>query len=76
MRTVLLILVVLAAADLLLCGAVLAFAWAEYQRVRRAAVAAGRPEPPAATREFLLLAAFGLTGIAVLYGAVWLLLSW
>ena len=75
MRTALLIVAVLAAVDLLVCGAVLAFAWVEYRRVRRAAVAHGRPEPPAAGREFLFLAVFGLVGVAVLYGAVWLLLT-
>ena len=75
MRTALLIVAVLAALDLLVCGAVLAVAWAEYRRVRRAAAVQGRPEPPPATREFLFLAVFGLVGVAILYGAVWLLLT-
>lgn len=75
MRVVLVLLAAFAAIDLLVCGAVLAAAWAAYRRVRRAARIEGRPVPPPATTEFVLLALFGLAGIAVLYGSIWFLLG-
>jgi hypothetical protein len=74
MRTVLVVLVVCAALDTVACGLLLLLAWAEYRRVRKEAVAAGEPRPLSAVGQFGCLAAAGLVGLILLYGAVWLLL--
>jgi uncharacterized membrane protein len=75
MRTALVVVAGLAALDLLACGLLLALAWAEHARLRRRARRAGEPVPPAATGQFLFLAALGLAGGAALYGTLWLLLA-
>jgi hypothetical protein len=74
MRTALVVLLVCAATDLILCGALLAFVWAEHRRQRRRAAEAGQPLPSAAG-QFGCLIAFGVVGFVVLYGTAWLLLS-
>jgi hypothetical protein len=73
-RTVLFVLLVCAAADLLACAVLVAVVWAEYRRVRREAAAAGTPVPSAAG-SFGCLLLFGLLGIGLLYGSAWLLLT-
>lgn len=74
MQVALLIVAFLASVDLLVCGVVLVVAWGEYRRIRRTAIAAGHPDLPPATREFLMLAVLGLVGVGVLYGSIWLLI--
>ncbi len=68
------VLVVFGAFDLLACAALLAVAWAEHRRVRREAAVTGEVVPSAAG-QFGCLAALGLAGFALLYGAAWLLLT-
>lgn len=67
MRAVVVVLIVLAALDLLAVGFVLLVAWAEYRRQRRLAREAGQPVPPPATGQFVFVAAVGLLGIVLLY---------
>jgi hypothetical protein len=73
MRTALVVLLVCAATDLILCGALLALVWAEHRRQRRRAAEAGAPLPSAAG-QFGCLVALGVVGFVVLYGTAWLLL--
>ncbi|MCE9566160.1 MAG: hypothetical protein K8U57_29410 [Planctomycetes bacterium] len=73
MRAALLVLLVCAAADLVVCAVLLAFVWVEHRRVRREAAAAGEVVP-AASGQFGCLIAFGVVGFVLLYGAAWLLL--
>jgi len=70
------ILIVLACADLIICGFVLAIVWFEYRRQRRLAQIAGEPMPPPATGQFLFLAGFVIIGIVLLYTAAAVLLDW
>lgn len=74
MRTALLVLAACAALDTAACGLLIALSWAEYRRVRREAVAAGEPRPPSAAGQFGCIGVVALVGLALLYGAVWLLL--
>lgn len=67
MRIAVVVLVVFAAIDLLVVGALLAVVWAEHRRQRRIAREVGEPIPPPATGQFALVAAVGLLGLAVLY---------
>jgi hypothetical protein len=67
MRTAVVVLVVLGAADLAAVGLLLAVVWAEHRRQRRLARDAGQPVPPPATGQFAFLAAVGLVGILFLY---------
>ncbi|MFO0847930.1 MAG: hypothetical protein U0871_05115 [Gemmataceae bacterium] len=64
MRTAAAVMAGLAACDLVAVGLLAAVVWSESRRF-------GRP----ATRPALALAVVGLLGLALLYGAVWLLLS-
>ncbi len=75
MSNLLLVLAVLAALDIAACGVLLALAWAIHRKSRRAARAAGRDVPPAATGEFAFLAVLGAAGILVLYATVWTILA-
>jgi len=75
MRTAVVVLLMLAAIDLAVCGLLLAIVWAEYRRLRRAARLAGEPVPPPATGQFVFLGLLGLVGCALLYGGLWLLLG-
>jgi hypothetical protein len=74
MQSALLILLVCAAADLIACGLLLVVVWVEHRRVRREAATLGESVPSAA-KQFDCLFAFGLIGLVVIYGAVWLLLQ-
>lgn len=76
MSAVVAILIVLAGADLIVCGFLLAVVWFEYRRQRRLAQAAGEPAPPPATGQFLFLATFVIIGIIVLYAAAAVLFDW
>jgi hypothetical protein len=73
MRTALVVLIVLAAVDLLACGLLLAVVWIAHRRIRMAAAAAGQPIPSAAG-QFAFLGILGVLGGALLYGCLWLLL--
>jgi hypothetical protein len=75
MQSALLILLVCAAADLIACGLLLAVVWVEHRRVRREAATLGE-SVPSAVGQFGCLFAFGLIGLVVIYGAVWLLLHY
>ena len=75
MSAVVAILIVLAGADLMVSGFLLAVVWVEYRRQRRLARAAGEPAPPPATGQFLFLASFVIIGIIVLYMAAAFLLD-
>lgn len=73
MQSALLILLVCAALDLIACGLLLAVVWVEHRRVRKEAAMVGESVPSAAG-QFGCLIAFGLIGLAGLYGTGWLLL--
>jgi uncharacterized membrane protein len=73
MKTALLILLICAALDLIACGMLLAVVWVEHRRVRREAATVGEMLPSAAG-QFGCLIAFGLLGLAVIYGVGWFLL--
>ena len=73
MRTALVILLVCAALDLILCALLLAVVWVEHRRQQKRAAEAGEPVKSAAG-QFGCLIAFGIGGFVVLYGAAWLLL--
>jgi hypothetical protein len=73
-RTALVVLLVCAAIDLVLCTLLLAFVWFEHGRQRRRAAALGKPLPSAAG-QFGCLIAFAALGFIVLYGAAWYLLK-
>lgn len=61
------ILLVLAAADLIACGILLAIVWAEHRRMRNVARANDEPVPRPATGQFLFLGLAVALGIALLY---------
>ena len=75
MRAAFIVLIALAAVDIVTVGLLLALVWAVHCRQRRLADAAGGPIPPAATGQFLFLAAVGLAGILVLYAVAALFLD-
>jgi hypothetical protein len=74
MGIALVVLAVLAAADLVAAVVLLGVVWAEHRRVRREAAAAGEAVPPA-NKQLGCLLFFCLLGIVGLYLSVWLLIS-
>ncbi len=70
----LLIVLVCAAADILVCGLLLAVVWLEHRRLRSAAARLGE-SLPSANGQFGCLIALGLIGLGAVYGAIWLLLE-
>ena len=76
MSTLVTVLIILAAVDLIACGALLAVVWAAHRRQRRRAREAGEPVPPPATGQFLFLALLGTIGIVALYAAAAVVLDW
>ncbi len=75
MRTLLVILLLLAAADLFTSVLLLAVVWVEYQRVRREALRRGEPAPSAAGQIGCLML-FCFSGVVLLTVTAWLLLEW
>jgi uncharacterized membrane protein len=73
MQTALVVLLICAAIDLILCAILLAVVWVEHRRQQKRAAAAGEPVKSAAG-QFGCLIAFGVVGFVVLYGTAWLLL--
>jgi len=73
MRTALVILLVCAAIDLILCAILLAIVWVEHRRQQKLVAASGEPVKSAAG-EFGCLIVLGVVGFVVLYGTAWLLL--
>ncbi len=74
MEIALLIVLVCAAADLIVCAALLALVWVVHRRVRRDAAAAGETIPSAGGQIGCLLVA-ALLGLAMLFATAWFLLS-
>ncbi len=65
MKTLLLVMLVMGAADLLLCGTLLAVVMVQYRRVRHTAAAHGQVLP-AATGQFAFLGGMAVAGLALL----------
>jgi len=74
MQTVLIILMLLAAADLLTSVLLLSVVWIEHRRVVHEAALAGEVVP-SANRQIGCVLAFCLAGVVVLSVCAWLLLS-
>jgi hypothetical protein len=74
MQTALVVLLVCAAIDLVLCSIVLAVVWFAHNRQRKLAAQAGDPIPSAAG-QFGCLIALGVIGFVALYWTAWLLLQ-
>lgn len=73
MRTALVILLVCAAVDLILCSLLLAVVWVEHRRQQKRATETGEPVKSAAGQLGCLIA-FVIAGLVALYGTAWLLL--
>ena len=74
MQTTLLILLLCAAVDIIACGLLLAVVWVAHRRLIKEAATTGE-QLPSVAGQFGCLIAFGLIGLVVIYGAVWLLLQ-
>lgn len=74
MQTVLVILMLLAAADLFTSVLLLSVVWIEHRRVRREAAAAGEVVP-SANRQIGCLVGFCFLGVVVLTLSAWLLIE-
>lgn len=72
MKTALVILLICAAVDLILCALLLGVVWVEYRRQKSRAAETGEPLQNA-KGEFGCLIAFTVVGFVVLYGAAWYL---
>jgi hypothetical protein len=72
-RTLLQVLLVCAALDTLVGGALLALVWFQHRRQRDSAARLGLPVPPPATGQFAVLGLVVAAGFATLCVALWLL---